>query len=95
VSDPASRVISIILIGAVLIGFIGAALGLFGWLVPHEFWRTLALVSAVISLVALILFWNSFAALFANKIGAIAVNVAVLWGLFWANWPLEADIGYY
>jgi hypothetical protein len=35
----------------------------------------------VISLVALGLFWNSFASLFANKIGAIAVNVATLWAL--------------
>jgi hypothetical protein len=62
--------------------------------VPHEWWRTLAIVSAVVSLVALALFWNAFIYLFPHKVGAIAVNVAVLVGLLWANWPSEADIGY-
>ena len=94
IGDSASRVISIILFGAAFIGFIAAALGLFGWLVPHDLWRTLSVCSAVISLVALVLFWNSFAALFPNKIGAIAVNIAVLVCLLWLNWPTEADIGY-
>jgi hypothetical protein len=94
IGDTASRVISMILFGAALLGFIGAGLGLFVWLVPHEWWRSLAVVSAVISLVALALFWNSFASLFPNKIGAIVVNIAVLWGLLLANWPSEADIGF-
>ena len=69
IGDTASRVISIILFGAALLGFIAAALGLFCWLVPHELWRSLAVYSAVISLAALALFWNSFASLFPNKIG--------------------------
>lgn len=94
IGDTASRVISIILFGAAFVGFIAAALGLFGWIVPHELWRTLSVVSAVISLVALGLFWNSFASFFPNKIGAIVVNIAVLVCLLWLNWPTEADIGY-
>jgi hypothetical protein len=65
-----------------------------GWLVPHEWWRMLAIVSAVVSLIALVLFWNAFIYLFPHKVGAIAVNVAVLVGLLWANWPSEADIGF-
>ena len=94
IGETASRVISIILFGSAFVGFIAAALGLFGWLVPHDLWRTLAVVSAVISLVALALFWNSFVAFFPNKIGAIVVNIAVLVCLLWLNWPTEADIGY-
>lgn len=94
IGDTASRVFNIILFGAAFIGFIAAGLGLIDWLVPHDSWRTLATVSAVISLVALALFWNSFVAFFPNKIGAIVVNVAVLWGLLVANWPTEADIGF-
>lgn len=94
IGDTASRVISLILFGAAFVGFIAAALGLFGWLVPDDLWRTLAVVSAVISLVALVLFWNSFATLFPNKIGAIAVDIAVLVSLLVLNWPTEADIGY-
>jgi hypothetical protein len=92
--DAAARIISIVLFLAGLIGFVGATLGLLGWLVPHESWRTLAVASAVISLVALALFWNAFVSFFPNKVGAIAVNVAVLVGLLWANWPSEADIGF-
>ena len=94
IGDTASRVISIILFGAALLGFIAAGLGLFSWLVPHELWRSLAVYSAVISLAALALFWNSFVSFFPNKIGAIAVNIAVLVCLLWLNWPTEADIGY-
>jgi hypothetical protein len=79
--DTVSRVLVIILFGAAMIGFIAAGLGLFGWLIPHSAWQTLAIVSAVISLVVLALFWNSFVALFPNKIGAIVVNVTTLWAL--------------
>jgi hypothetical protein len=57
-------------------------------------WRTLAIWSSVISLVAIALFWNAFVALFPNKIGAIAVDVATLVALLWASWPTEADIGF-
>lgn len=92
--EMVSRIIAIILFAVPLIGFVGAALGLMGWLVPHEWWRSLAIVSAVVSLVALVLFWNAFVYLFPHKVGAIAVNVAVLVGLLWANWPSETDIGY-
>ncbi len=79
--DTISRVLVIVLFGAAMLGFITAGLGLFGWLVPHSAWQTLAIVSAVISLVALALFWNAFVALFPNKIGAIVVDIATLWAL--------------
>ena len=76
------------------VGFIAAAMALMGWLVPHDMWRTLAIWSSVISLIAIILFWNAFVTLFPNKIGAIAVDVATLVALLWANWPSEAAIAY-
>lgn len=91
--ETATRIIAIILWAAGLIGFIAAGLGLLGWLVPHDLWRTLAVISAIVSLVSLFFYWNSFPE-FPNKAGAIAVNLAVLVGLLWANWPSEADIGY-
>lgn len=92
--DTLSRIIGFILFLAALLGFLGATLALLGWLLPHEWWRTLSIVSAAISLVALGLFWNAFVTLFPNKIGAIAVNLAVLIGLVFMDWPTEADIGY-
>lgn len=79
--DTLSRVLVILLFGAALIGFIAAGLGLFGWLVPHSAWITLAIYSSVISLVALGLFWNAFVALIPNKVGAIVVNLVTLWAL--------------
>ena len=79
--DQISRIMVVILFGVTTIGFIAAGLGLLGWLVPHSAWQTLALVCAVISLVALGLFWNAFVTFFPNKIGAIAVNAATLWAL--------------
>jgi hypothetical protein len=51
-------------------------------------------VSAIISLVGIMLFWDALIMLFPHKVGAIGVNVAVLVGLLVANWPTEADLGY-
>jgi hypothetical protein len=81
IGDTLSRIIVILLFGAAMIGFIAAGLGLFNWLVPHSAWQQLAIISAVISLVALGLFWNGFVAFFPNKVGAILVNIATLWAL--------------
>ena len=92
--DGPSRVVCIILYGAAFVGFIAAALGLLGWVVPHESWRTLAIASAVISLVAVVLYWNALVILFPSKVGAIGVDIAVLVCLIALNWPTEADIGF-
>jgi hypothetical protein len=94
IGESASRVILVILFGAALLGFVAAALGLMGWLVPHDAWRILSIWSAAISLIAVLLYWNAFVALFPNKLGALAVNIAVLVCLLFLNWPSEADIGY-
>ena len=92
--ETASRIISIVLFAAALAGFLAAALGLMGWLVPHDSWRSLAVASAVISLAAIALFWNAFVTFIPNKLGAIAVDIATLVCLLVLNWPSEADIGF-
>jgi hypothetical protein len=74
-----------------VIGFLLAALALPGWGVPHEWWRPLAVVSAVISLVGIVLFWNAFVTWF-NKAGAISVDLAVLIGLLVMQWPAEQQL---
>ena len=79
---------------AALVGFLGAALGLLGWGVPHDWWRTLATVSAAISLVAVALYWNALILFFPHKVGALAVNIATLVCLIGSNWPSEADLGF-
>lgn len=55
----------------------------------ESWWKTLAVGGAMLSLMTLGLFWNAFPALFPNKIGAIAVNLAVLVGVLFADWPTE------
>jgi hypothetical protein len=94
VGEKVSQVICFLLFLAVLLGFIGAAMALMGWLLPHEWWRSLSVVSAAISLVSLGLFWYAFPKFFPNKIGAIAVDIAVLVGFLWLDWPTEAAVGY-
>lgn len=92
--DTVARAISFVLFLAALVGSIAAALALLGWLLPHEWWRSLAVVSAASSLVALGLFWNAFPSFFPNKIGAIVVDVTVLVCILVADWPTESAIGY-
>jgi hypothetical protein len=92
--EAVARFISITFFLAALVGFLAAALGVMGWLVPHDTWRTLALISAMISLVALALYWNAFVSFIPNKLGAIAVNVATLVCLLGLNWPTEGDLGF-
>lgn len=76
---------------AAMIGFVGAGLGLLGTVVPKELWRSLAVIAAVISLVALALFPNAFPALL-NKMGAIIIDVAVLATLC-VHWPMAEIVG--
>jgi hypothetical protein len=92
--DTAARIISVVLFLAVVAGSIGAALGLLGWGVPHAWWRTLAITSAAVSLVAVVLYWNAFIYFFPHKVGAISADIAILVCLLWANWPSEAALGF-
>ena len=92
--ETISRILSIILFLGALVGFVASALALLGWVVPHDWWRTLAVVSAVISIVTIVLFWNAFVAFFPNKVGALGVDIAVLVCLLVLNWPTEAMLGF-
>jgi hypothetical protein len=92
--NTVSSILCIILYGAALIGFLAAALSLLGWGIPHEWWRTLAAVSAIVSLIAILLYWNALIFLFPHKAGALAINIATLVCLLLLNWPTEADLGF-
>lgn len=84
--DTAARAVGVVLWLVATVGAIGAGLGAFGWPVTQGTWRSLAVVSAIVSLVGLVLFWNAFVAFF-NKAGAIGVDVATLVGILLLNWP--------
>jgi hypothetical protein len=82
-----TRVLALVIWVMVFAGFLAAGAGAWGWSVTGGSWRTLAVVCSVLSLVGLFFFWNAFAALFPNKIGAIAINVIALVGILIAGWP--------
>ena len=85
--DIGARVIGGLIWLLVLVAYIGAGLGLLGWLVPQAWWQPLAFGGAALSLVGLFLFWNAFPTPFPNNVAIIAVNVAVLLSLLWLRWP--------
>ena len=92
--ESASRLLCVVLYAAALIGFFSALFSFLGWGIPHDLWRTLAIVSSLISLLTLALFWDALIFLFPHKIGALSVNVAVLVCLLVLKWPSEVNLGF-
>jgi hypothetical protein len=81
--DTGARTIGFVIWLLALVGFVGAGLGLLGWLVPAASVPALAIGASVISLAGLALFWNAFPFFFPNKVGVIVVDVAVPVYLIW------------
>ncbi len=85
ITEQSSRLIAGIIWSLIAAGFVASATSFYGILLPASWWRPLAVVFAVISLVGLILFgrrWPIF-----NFIGASAMNIVVLVALLWLHWP--------
>jgi hypothetical protein len=74
-----------------LIGFVATALAFWGVLVPSEVWRPLAVVSAVVSLLGIVLFFGTWPMF--NTLAALGVDVAVLVAVLWLHWPPQATFG--
>ena len=70
---------------AAMIGFLGAGFGLLGWIVPLQLWSKLALASSLISLLAVLLYWNAFILLFPHKLGALVMNILLFLGITMAS----------
>ena len=75
---------------AVLAGlaFIAAGLAMFDFLVPHDWWRIMAIAGSIVSLILCLLFWNT------NLIVGPLVAVAILVVVGILHWPGEALLGY-
>ena len=84
----AIRWIGILLVVFTTLGFVLAGLGVFGVPGLAESWRTIAVVSAVLSLLLLLLFWHPWIIL-----GGL-IDVGIIFSLVWADWPSPALIGY-
>jgi hypothetical protein len=81
--QSAGRSIAILLAAIATIGFIAAGLALLNILVPFDWWRSLAIASAVVSLLLLVVFWNTY------LIVGILIDVTILIALLVFNWTLE------
>jgi hypothetical protein len=79
------RTVSRILWVLAAAGFILSCLGFLGVVVPADWWRPLAVVFALVSLLGLVLFWGTWPTF--NTIGALAMNIAVLVTQLWLRWP--------
>ncbi len=91
VSEPALRVVSSIFWVLAVLGFLASLLGFLGFIVPTAWWRSLAVVFAIVSLLGLFLFWNTWPRF--NTIGALSMNIAVLVTQLWLRWPPESLFG--
>lgn len=83
--DPALRTISSVFWILSFVGFVAACLGFLGVGILSDLWRPLAVWTAVVSLLGLILFLGNWPAF--NTIGALGMNIAVLGTQLWLHWP--------
>jgi hypothetical protein len=88
-----SRILVLILMVVCILGFLATAFSFLGIGIPHESWRTMAIIFAIPSTLSLIFYWNAFSQVF-NKVGAIGVNGWILIGLLILKWPSEIDLGF-
>jgi hypothetical protein len=86
-----SRIISSIFWVLAAAGFLAALLGFLGVLVPSGLWRPLTVGTAVVSILGLALFWNTWPTF--NTIGALGMNIAVLITQLWLHWPPTSMFG--
>lgn len=83
-SESAGRIIALLSAAVAAIGFIAAGLSLFEILVPFEWWRTLAIGSAVVSLLLLVIFWHRYLMV------GVLIDIVILAALILFNWtPVE------
>jgi len=89
--EPILRVISGTFWILAATGFLAALLGFLGVLVPSNLWRPLAVGTAIISILGLVLFWGTWPAF--NTVGAFGMNMAVLITQLWLSWPPTSMFG--
>lgn len=86
--DGATRVIGSLLWLAVVAGFLTAGVGLLG---QNAWWRTLAVASAGVSLLALLLFAGDGST--QPILSAALMDIAILVALLWMRWPSVDLVG--
>ncbi len=75
------------LVGLATLSFLMTGLGVLGVPGLHAIWRGLAVLSASLSLVLLVVFWHPW------LIFGIALDLGMLVSILWAHWPTSSMIG--
>ena len=86
-NDTAIQSIGIILVVLTTLGFILAGLGILGVPGFSDAWRTVAVLSAIVSLVLLVVFWHPW------LLVGVLIDIGILVLLLWAKWPPVDLIG--
>ncbi len=87
ISTTAVQWIGIILVALATLGFVLSGLGVFGVPGLSEIWRTVAEVSAGVSLLLLVLFWHPW------LIMGVLLDMGILVAFLWVKWPPADQIG--
>lgn len=88
IGETSTRLIGSILWIAAMLAFGSVVVGLLG---QYDWWRSAAIVAAVISIVGLIVFWAT--PMTAPVISALVFNLLVLGALLIAHWPSIEAVG--
>jgi hypothetical protein len=86
-TEPAVHWIGITLVALSTLGFVLAGLGIFGVAGLSTIWQTVAVISAIFSLLLLILFWHPWLPV------GVLINIVTLVVLPFTNWPVAGLIG--
>jgi hypothetical protein len=85
--ESAIRTTGIVLVALATAGFVLTGMGVLGVPLLAAVWRTMAIGSAIVSALLLILFWHSW------LIVGLFLDVAILVALLWLRWPPASLIG--
>jgi hypothetical protein len=88
VGDGVTRILGSLLWLVAIVGFVAVAVGMFGQV---GWWRGLAVGSAAVSILGLVLFWSNSAA--SSAFSALTFDVAVLGALLLLRWPPSSLVG--
>jgi hypothetical protein len=86
-SDAVVKWTGIVLVALTTVGFILAGVGSLGVAGLSSIWRTLAVVSAIGSMLLLILFWHSW------LVAGVLIDIGILILLLLAKWPPQPFVG--
>ncbi|MEX1071638.1 MAG: hypothetical protein WEC37_03340 [Anaerolineales bacterium] len=77
-----ARISGSLIFVAAMLGFVAAAWGMYAGL---EWWRTVAIIASLVSLIGIILFWSS--PIPAGVLPASAFNISILVSSLLVRWP--------